>query len=134
MVTDEVRALASHTQQSTEHIQRMIAGLEEGVSQAINTIESGTSKVVNEVNSSGRIQSALTDMDEAVSQSNGLIYQIATASGEQSPVIDEQTAISPGGLSRKSVEIVSATDKVAEDIATMAKGLDSYVGGFKVHA
>ncbi|WP_231730943.1 methyl-accepting chemotaxis protein [Lacimicrobium alkaliphilum] len=134
VVADEVRTLASRTQQSTEDIQRMIVGLEEGVSQAVNAIESGTSQVDNVVDSSKRIQSALTDVDEAVGQTNDMIYQIATATEEQSSVVDEinRNITRLNGLSQQSLEVVSDTNKVAENISTMAKGLNTNVGRFKV--
>ncbi|WP_180237117.1 hypothetical protein [Lacimicrobium alkaliphilum] len=86
------------------------------------------------VDRSKRIQSALTDVDEAVGQTNDMIYQIATATGEQSSVVDEinRNITRLNGLSQQSVEIVGDTNKVAEDIATMAKGLNTNVGRFKV--
>jgi methyl-accepting chemotaxis protein len=134
VVADEVRTLASRTQKSTEDIQRMIAGLENGVSEAVNAIQTGTSHVDGVVAMSQRIQESLHSVDHAVNQANDMIYQIATATEEQSKVVDEinRNVTMLNSLSQENVQIVSSTKQVSNDIATMAKGLNNNVGRFKV--
>lgn len=134
VVADEVRTLASRTQKSTEDIQRMIAGLENGVSEAVNAIQTGTSHVDGVVAMSQRIQDSLHSVEGAVNLANDMIYQIATATEEQSKVVDEinRNVTMLNSLSQENMQIVSSTKQVATDIARMAKGLNNNVGRFKV--
>ncbi|GAB3037037.1 methyl-accepting chemotaxis protein [Bowmanella dokdonensis] len=134
VVADEVRTLASRTQQSTEDIQRMIVGLENGVTEAVNAMTTGTSQVDNVVEMSRRIQESLDQVDAAITQTNDMIYQIATATEEQSQVVDEinRNVTVLNSLSQQSVSVVRNTKKVSDDIAHMASGLNENVGRFKV--
>ena len=81
-----------------------------------------------------RIQESLHSVDHAVNQANDMIYQIATATEEQSKVVDEinRNVTMLNSLSQENVQIVSSTKQVSNDIATMAKGLNNNVGRFKV--
>ena len=134
VVADEVRTLASRTQQSTADIQRMIAGLENGVSEAVSAMNAGTSEVDGVVEMSQRIQSSLNTVEHAVNQTNDMIYQIATATEEQSKVVDEinRNITMLNSLSQKNMSVVGNTKDVADEIASMAKGLNDNVGRFKV--
>ncbi|MBC3764435.1 methyl-accepting chemotaxis protein [Neptunicella marina] len=134
VVADEVRTLASRTQQSTEDIQRMITGLESGVNDAVNAIETGRSQVDNVVDASGKIQTALQQVDDAVSTTNEMIYQIATATEEQSQVVDEinRNVTMLNDLSQQSLELTKHTKHASDDIASIAGGLNENVGRFKV--
>ncbi|GAA0366310.1 methyl-accepting chemotaxis protein [Bowmanella denitrificans] len=134
VVADEVRTLASRTQQSTEDIQRMIEGLQSGVTEAVNAINSGTDQVEGVVQMSEKIRHSLTDVEGAVNQTNDMIYQIATATEQQSQVVDEinRSISALHGLSQQSVSIVGDTKQVSDDIGSMAKGLNDNVGRFKV--
>ncbi|MBY0416495.1 MAG: methyl-accepting chemotaxis protein [Pararheinheimera sp.] len=134
VVADEVRTLASRTQKSTEDIQRMIAGLESGVSEAVSAIQTGTSHVDGVVAMSQRIQDSLHSVEGAVNLANDMIYQIATATEEQSKVVDEinRNVTMLNSLSQENMQIVSSTKQVATDIASMAKGLNNNVGRFRV--
>ncbi|RVT45999.1 methyl-accepting chemotaxis protein [Rheinheimera sediminis] len=134
VVADEVRTLASRTQKSTEDIQRMIAGLEHGVNEAVTAIQTGTNNVDTVVAMSQRIQDSLQIVESSVNQANDMIYQIATATEEQSKVVDEinRNVTMLNSLSQESVQIVSITTQVSQDIARMAVGLNNNVGRFKV--
>lgn len=134
VVADEVRTLASRTQQSTADIQRMIAGLENGVSEAVSAMNAGTSEVDGVVEMSQRIQTSLNTVEHAVNQTNDMIYQIATATEEQSKVVDEinRNISMLNSLSQKNMAVVGNTKGVADEIASMAEGLNDNVGRFKV--
>lgn len=134
VVADEVRTLASRTQQSTEDIQRMVAGLESGVSEAVSAIDSGTRQVDSVVDASGSITKALAEVDEAVSRTKDLIYLIATATEQQSKVVDEvnQNISSLNLLSQESIGVVRRTREAADEIAQIGTGLSGNVGRFLV--
>ena len=89
VVADEVRTLASRTQQSTQEIEEMITHLQNGVENsvvvmdhALETGQSGSEKIDTTLSSLQAIQ-------QAVSTMNDMNIQIATAAEEQSQVANE---------------------------------------------
>ena len=134
VVADEVRTLASRTQKSTEDIQKMIAGLEKGVEEAVTAITLGSTQVEDVVNMSQRLHDSLKVVHASVSTTSGIIIQIATATEEQSKVVDDinHTIGMLNGLSQQSSEVVKQTNTVSSNIALLASGLNNNVGRFKV--
>ena len=134
VVADEVRTLASRTQKSTEDIQKMIAGLEKGVEEAVSAITSGSAQVEGVVNMSQRLNDALKVVSSSVTTTTGIIFQIATATEQQSEVADDinRTIGLLNGLSQQSNQVVQQTNTVSNNIANLAKGLNNNVGRFKV--
>ena len=134
VVADEVRTLASRTQKSTEDIQKMIAGLEKGVDEAVNAITTGSTRVEDVVKMSQRLHESLTVVNSSVSTTAGIIIQIATATEQQSKVVDDinHTIGMLNGLAVKSSDVVKQTNTVSGNIAKLATGLNSNVGLFKV--
>ena len=134
VVADEVRTLASRTQKSTEDIQKMIAGLEKGVEEAVTAITSGASQVEGVVDMSQKLHDALEIVTVSVTTTTGIIFQIATATEEQSEVVDDinRTIGLLNGLSEKSNDVVKQTNSVASNISKLAHGLNNNVGRFKV--
>jgi len=89
VVADEVRNLASKTQQSTEEIQNMISGLRDGADRSIKAMEESTAateELAESLNNSNERVLALFKRLELV---NNMNEQIATASEEQTHVIDD---------------------------------------------
>lgn len=83
MVADEVRNLASKTQQSTEEIADMIHGLREGADRsvkAMNESHTATQELADSINHSNEQVLTLFNRLPLVNDMNA---QIATASGEQ---------------------------------------------------
>jgi methyl-accepting chemotaxis protein len=134
VVADEVRTLASRTQKSTEDIQMMIAGLEKGVDEAVNAITMGSSQVEGVVSMSKRLHDALDVVSVSVTNTSGIIFQIATATEQQSEVVDDinRTITLLNGLSSDSEHLAQQTSAVSANISKLAKGLNRNVGRFKV--
>ncbi|WP_097460036.1 methyl-accepting chemotaxis protein [Mangrovitalea sediminis] len=89
VVADEVRTLASRTQQSTEDIQRMIQTLQEGVGQAVQVMESGSNQAEETVSLAEEAQSALLGILESITQINDMSISIASATEQQSQVVED---------------------------------------------
>jgi methyl-accepting chemotaxis protein len=134
VVADEVRTLASRTQKSTEDIQTMIAGLEKGVDEAVNAITTGSTQVEGVVTMSKRLHDALDVVSVSVTNTTGIIFQIATATEQQSEVVDDinRTIALLNGLSNESEQLAQQTNTVSANISKLAKGLNRNVGRFKV--
>ena len=89
VVADEVRALASKTKASTDHIQEMIARLKLGAETAVTSMQAGQAATGAGVESShltGGSLSQITGQIERISEMN---IQVATATEEQSSVTEE---------------------------------------------
>ena len=134
VVADEVRTLASRTQKSTEDINRMLAGLENRVSEAVSAIERGSTEVTVVVESSNELSKALTDVRSNVEKANEMIYQIATATEEQSSVVDEinNNTSSLQSLSHHNLKSVNDASNVSNKVRDIASELNKNVGSFKV--
>ncbi|CAK0774180.1 methyl-accepting chemotaxis protein [Gammaproteobacteria bacterium] len=89
VVADEVRTLASRTQQSTREIQELIQRLQSGASQAVTAMEQGSRTAEVGMDQAARAGTALEEIRRAVATLNDLNIQIATATEEQSAVAEE---------------------------------------------
>ena len=106
VVADEVRTLASRTQQSTEEINEMIARLQKGTSDAVSVMNEGSSKATSTVELAGTSANALEKIVDSVSTISEMTIQIATAAEEQSAVAKEidQSVVRISKLSEESGE------------------------------
>ncbi len=106
VVADEVRTLASRTQQSTEEINEMIARLQKGTSDAVSVMNEGSAKATNTVELAGTSANALEKIVESVGTISEMTIQIATAAEEQSAVAKEidQSVVRISKLSEESNE------------------------------
>lgn len=134
VVADEVRTLASRTQESTGHINEMISRLQAGVKNAVLSMESGKTRVSNTVESATLAQTALTQTTTAISAISDRILQIASAVEEQSSVVEDinvnLTKIKD--TSSQGSQDALTVEKNSNDLAKEADALHNYVGNFKI--
>ena len=134
VVADEVRTLASRTQQSTEEIQGMIERLQNGTREAVNTMHEGTAQVEKSVEQARGAGEALTSIAEVVANINAMNTQVASAAEEQSGVaeaIDDKLSHITD-LSRQTVQSAEETASAGAQIARRAHELQDIVGQFDV--
>ncbi|MDJ0739517.1 MAG: methyl-accepting chemotaxis protein [Gammaproteobacteria bacterium] len=134
VVADEVRTLASRTQQSTEEINDMIERLRGGVGEAVSAIEQGRARAQESVKHSESAQASLASITSAVQHIAGTNQQIAANAKEQTTVAEE---INRGlhvinGLTEEAVERAEADAATGEQVAALAEDLRNMVKSFRV--
>lgn len=89
VVADEVRSLASRTQQSTRQIQEVIQRMQDGSQQAVEVMRQGQDQASLSVDQARRAGEALKAINTSVTRINDMNTQIATTAEEQSVVAAE---------------------------------------------
>jgi methyl-accepting chemotaxis protein len=133
VVADEVRTLASRTQESTKLIEEMIDNLQKQVHAAVKAISNGQDKAKSSVETASNAGEALEEIATSVATISDMIIQIASASEEQGAVASEinQNVIN---ISHIADENSDASDKLArssDDLAQLATELKQQVSNFK---
>ena len=136
VVADEVRTLASRTQESTREIQEMIERLQLAADDAVKAIEAGKGEVET---SSGRARQAgesLKQILASVDQISQRCGQIAAAAEEQSVTVEEinRNVVTINDLTHDAASGAEQTAGAGEQLARLATQLQAQVARFKVAA
>ncbi len=129
VVADEVRTLASRTQESTEEIQDMIENLQNDSKRAVEVMNRGREQAELSVQQSDEAAQALQSITESVHQASDSSNHIANAAQEQSRTahdiserlesivsIAEQTASGSKQTAQASNEVAKLADELQDSI------------------
>ena len=134
VVADEVRLLAQRTQSSTAEIHQLIETLHAHVSSAVKVIaesSQATERTVARVNETGERLQAIVD---ALQQVSGLNESIASATLQQSHVVEEinRNVTSVAGLARDNAAAADQASAASTELASLAQDLNRMLGDFRV--
>ena len=127
VVADEVRNLASRTQQSTDEIREMINRLQEGTTNAVNAMQrsSEQSQVMQDEVESAR--QALESITSAVSSITDMTQHVATSAEEQSQASNEISA-SLNHLTTLAGQVREELGSIREQSESLGESADSLEG------
>ncbi|WP_382415733.1 methyl-accepting chemotaxis protein [Gilvimarinus japonicus] len=134
VVADEVRTLASRTQESTEDIQQMLVQLQSGVQGAVQAMTHASDMTGEAVESANDGGESLASISEAVGTITNMAIQIATAAEEQSSVTAEidKNLVEINELAMNTSGGASKTAEASAELSTLSHNLRQLVGNFKV--
>ncbi|MCP4490525.1 MAG: methyl-accepting chemotaxis protein [Gammaproteobacteria bacterium] len=134
VVADEVRTLASRTQDSAEEISQMISKLQEGARDAVAAINRGGEQAEKSVGQAVATGESLMAISDVVSRMNDMNGQIASAVVDQNGVVEQinknighinEMAQQTAGYSRE-------TEDASNDLNNLTNALKESASQFKI--
>jgi len=116
VVADEVRTLASRTQESTSNIESIIDELQSTATKAVKVMKSSQSEAEQSVDLTEQVHSVLNDISTVITDFQQQTHEISDAVSQQASVAEE--------VSRNVENVRLLTDDSVESATSMAGSLD----------
>lgn len=134
VVADEVRSLAQRTQQSTEEIEELIAGLQSGTQQVAAVMDNSRHLTENSVELTRSAGVSLDTITRTVSSIQSMNQQIAAAAEQQSAVAEEinRSVMNVRDVSDQTSAASEETAASSVELARLGTHLQTLVARFHV--
>ena len=132
VVADEVRSLAQRTQDSTEEIEQMIAGIQQGTQDTVSALNSSAEHAGQTLQRANNAGSALEKITAAISQISQRNLVIASAAEQQALVAREvdRSLVNIRDLSTQTAAGATQTSAASQELSRLAVDLNGLVTRF----
>jgi methyl-accepting chemotaxis protein len=134
VVADEVRALAHRTAQSTQEIEKMVAGIQNGTGQAVSSMQQSNQRTQSTLEMARAAGVALEQITQSIQLINERNLVIASASEEQAQVSREvdRNLVNIRDLATQSAAGANQTSAATHELSRLAVDLNAMVARFVI--
>ncbi|EJM01029.1 methyl-accepting chemotaxis protein [Pseudomonas sp. GM102] len=134
VVADEVRALAHRTAQSTQEIEKMVAGIQNGTGEAVSSMQQSNQRTQSTLEMARAAGVALEQITSSIHLINERNLVIASASEEQAQVSREvdRNLVNIRDLATQSAAGANQTSAATHELSRLAVDLNAMVARFVI--
>ncbi len=134
VVADEVRALAHRTAQSTQEIEKMVAGIQNGTGEAVSSMQQSNHRTQSTLEKARAAGVALDQITQSIQLINERNLVIASASEEQAQVSREvdRNLVNIRDLATQSAAGANQTSAATHELSRLAVDLNAMVARFVI--
>ncbi len=134
VVADEVRTLASRTQDSTSEIEKIVSSLQTSTGEVVSVLDHGRDSAKESAELASKAGVRLEDIAKAVDTINEMNIQISSAVEKQTAMSEEinKNIMSIHEVSLKTAKGVRQSSTASKELSSLAVTLQKLMGQFKV--